>query len=263
MRSKKPNTLQQKLGFLDEDLKKPKHDDLMLWLDKNIEIILNELHHKVLTDKDYSELLDQAKENIKRTLADRKKAINRFQDQLNHYSNRKEKSDFDLRQESEYVEKIEKENKKIKYLENWTDFTDKPALPQLKVTAKIWELPVTTQSNNYLNSSSKYTVGFIDMAIHFILYSNPFVKGFFEDTSSDLSSFKFKDLREKIYIDFCSQQHTIYIEVKTEINSLGELIRQIRHYKEYLPGTYYVLCPDDKYADTLEAQKIGFINYKE
>ncbi len=263
MRTKRPNTLQQKLGFLDDDLKKPKHDDLMLWLDKNIEKILNEWHYKVLTDKDYSELLNQAKEKVKLTITDRKKAIDRFQEQLNYYSNKKEKSDFDLKQENELKEKIEKENKKIQYLENWKDFTDKPALPKLKVNAKIWELPVTTQSNGYSNNSSKYTVGFIDVAVHFILYSNPFVNGFFDDSSNEYGLSKLKDLKEKIHIDFYSQQHTIYIEVKTEISSLGELIRQIRHYKEYLPGTYYVLCPDDKYADTLKEQNIGFINYQE
>ena len=42
MTKPKANTLQQKMGFFDEDLKMPKHDELMLWLDKNIEHILNE-----------------------------------------------------------------------------------------------------------------------------------------------------------------------------------------------------------------------------
>ena len=36
MAKPKAQTLQQKLGFFDEDLKKPKHDEIMIWLDQNI-----------------------------------------------------------------------------------------------------------------------------------------------------------------------------------------------------------------------------------
>lgn len=37
MAAPKAQTLQQRFGFMDNDLKKPKHDDIILWLDKYIE----------------------------------------------------------------------------------------------------------------------------------------------------------------------------------------------------------------------------------
>ena len=39
---KDPWTLQQKFGFQDDDLKSAKHDDIMVWLDTNIERIFQE-----------------------------------------------------------------------------------------------------------------------------------------------------------------------------------------------------------------------------
>jgi len=56
---------------------------------------------------------------------------------------------------------------------------------------------------------------------------------------------------------------TIFVEVKTEIRSLGELIRQINQYKTYQKGDYYVLCPDNKYKDLLQEQGIYSIDYKQ
>lgn len=39
----KATTLQQKLGFVDEDLKKPDHDKIMIWLDNQVEKSVKEL----------------------------------------------------------------------------------------------------------------------------------------------------------------------------------------------------------------------------
>ena len=39
-------TLQMRLGFLDEDLKKPEHDEIIKWMDKNIHSIVSELFIK-------------------------------------------------------------------------------------------------------------------------------------------------------------------------------------------------------------------------
>jgi hypothetical protein len=100
-------------------------------------------------------------------------------------------------------------------------------------------------------------VGFVDMKVNFLLF-NPCVAGFIDEIKEGKL---IKDIKDRIRIGFTQKDETIYIEVKTEISSLGELIRQIRHYKEYLPGLYYVLCPDDTHMDTLQDQNIGFIKY--
>ena len=56
----------------------------------------------------------------------------------------------------------------------------------------------------------------------------------------------------------------IYIEIKTEIPSLGELIRQLRAYKTYIPNGYYiVVCPDDTHKEILEEQNFYFYKYQD
>lgn len=43
MRSKKdPWSVQQRFGFQDDDLKNPNHDEIMIWLDKNIDRLITE-----------------------------------------------------------------------------------------------------------------------------------------------------------------------------------------------------------------------------
>lgn len=48
----------------------------------------------------------------------------------------------------------------------------------------------------------------------------------------------------------------INIEVKSTIKSIGELIRQVRAYHcEY----FVVVCPDDRFAEIIRSQGIGFV----
>lgn len=53
----------------------------------------------------------------------------------------------------------------------------------------------------------------------------------------------------------------VFFEVKTKIQSLGELIRQIRFYEEYKKGKYFVVSPESQYASLLNEQGIGFVLY--
>jgi hypothetical protein len=50
-------------------------------------------------------------------------------------------------------------------------------------------------------------------------------------------------------------------EVRTEIASLGELVRQIRLYQAHVHGRFYVVSPDDRFERILQEQEIGFIKY--
>lgn len=55
----------------------------------------------------------------------------------------------------------------------------------------------------------------------------------------------------------------IYFDVKVAPPSLGELIRQVRIYQEFTKALIYIVSPDDKYADQLLAQDIGFVKFPE
>ena len=52
-------------------------------------------------------------------------------------------------------------------------------------------------------------------------------------------------------------------KVKTKIDSVGELIRQINYYRNVLRETIFVVVSEnDKYKDILKDQKIRFIKYE-
>lgn len=52
MSKARATTIQQRFGFNDGDLKTPTHDQLMLWLDENVERIINEIIPNEWTEKD-------------------------------------------------------------------------------------------------------------------------------------------------------------------------------------------------------------------
>ena len=96
---------------------------------------------------------------------------------------------------------------------------------------KIWEAPVM---------SDKYLVGFVDMEV---------IVGFEEFSYGERKS------------------AFLFFEVKPRIKSVGETIRQIRTYEEYVrrdgwtPETwrFFVVSPEDAFAEVLRKQGIGFI----
>lgn len=60
---KDPWTLQQKFGFQDDDLKSPKHDDIMVWLDTNIERIFKERFIKYFI-AEWNESVEKTKKTV-------------------------------------------------------------------------------------------------------------------------------------------------------------------------------------------------------
>jgi len=53
------------------------------------------------------------------------------------------------------------------------------------------------------------------------------------------------------------------IEIKSKIDSFGDLVRQIHTYKRFLDGQtiFVVISPDDRYAAALKTQNIKFVKY--
>lgn len=106
----------------------------------------------------------------------------------------------------------------------------------VSIVSKVWESPVM---------SGKYMVGFIDMKVDVkqsaLTYTIPRRSQEFPEWSAYLTDW--------FYL----------FEVKPSIPSVGEVIRQIRMYKQYQPGTYVVVSPDDRCAVTLKGQGIEFL----
>lgn len=54
----------------------------------------------------------------------------------------------------------------------------------------------------------------------------------------------------------------VLVEAKSVLPTLGELMRQIQHYRTAHEGPVVVIAPDAKYADILKEQGVWFIPFK-
>ena len=110
---------------------------------------------------------------------------------------------------------------------------DKP----YKISRPKWEHQLIYQSGNY-----RVIVGFIDVKVS--------IKG----------EFYFSDTKQ---VEEFSKD--VFIEIKTQIPTLGELIRQMRSYEAYAaPQTeFVVVSPDDKYENILADQGFHFFKYND
>ena len=181
MKKQRANTVQERFGFADDDLKKPKHDEMMLWLDKHAE--------------EFTKAIIEWTDVWPASLVGRK---------MGRYQN----------------------------------LGDLP--PREVRLTKIWEDPVTHLG------ATKYVIGFLDMVVRveiteLLVDERPIPKwlGLWPNTP----------------------QRTIGFEAKTEIPSLGELIRQLRLYQQYCRHALFVVSPDDNFAAQLVEQGFGFIKY--
>lgn len=64
------------------------------------------------------------------------------------------------------------------------------------------------------------------------------------------------------FIDVYCRRLALAVEVKTEIKCIGELVRQIQFYRNYLGGVrWIVVSPDDRSSGILREQGIEFYRY--
>ncbi len=198
----KATTLQERMGFRDDELSTPRHDEIMLWLDS----MAGELFPYKPREWDDEEIM--------------KLRCNALANLVRHEP-QMEKDDAAA-------------SVRMKRL-----MEDPPKYPQ-HVSGSIkttWECPVT--------SDNKFIVGFVDMTVtvHRVLLS-------WQLRNSSTRSYEWS-----IYPE--TENHLI--EVKPEIKSLGEVIRQVRTYQVHASGKFYVCCPDDRFESALKSQGIGFI----
>jgi len=102
------------------------------------------------------------------------------------------------------------------------------------IESAVWEYPIM---------NGKYLIGFADLFVTF-------------------SRFHSANPRSSGNVDWETVKRPIVFEVKSEIRSVGEVIRQVRLYEQYLKAEYCVVSPDDTFAEVLRGQKIKFIKYE-
>ncbi len=200
----KAKTRMERYGFVDEDKRKPLHDEIQIWIHKGIEDRNSEIFKKIVD-------------------IERKK----------------------------FLEIINKETKNIKIpyiIKNVV--SDEP-----KVINIEWEKMI---------KDKRYPIGYIDL---YFLLCFPFKCN---KNYDKIINYRYWSTEEQYIIsriDFEEgRDYTIlvpvFIEIKTKILSIGDLIRQINTYREYEYGSYYVVAPENKNAKgVLFTQNIKYLEY--
>ena len=169
--------------------------------------------------------------------------------------------------QKEYEEqktKIEKSEQKIIYLETFKGLgNDLPKRNKPRITERTWEYTVTNQSHNRNTGykSAKNIIGFVDMKVNFI-FNKLTVTGIDFEEEKVTGKIEWTQTEKRYPYSSELLNHNVFIEVKTQITTLGELFRQLNTYKEYLQGDFLVVCPDDTEKETIENQGFRFIKYE-
>ncbi|MBE9570352.1 MAG: hypothetical protein IMF11_06990 [Proteobacteria bacterium] len=264
MASPKARTIQQRFGFADGDLKTPKHDEIMLWLDKKVDECLPlwlGIGPK-WTNRDVADVTKRIEQLQSARLAELNSELEQVSkgESLGPLPSRlaigRELSPGEIQEwkDSRKQERTRELKLKVESVSKWKSYPPLPERPEITGISKKWEKPITTGGSTYYSdrASNKYVVGFVDLAVSCKI---PHI-----DLENAWES-RVPDDWQPTWTIYSHEKTTIYFEVKTEIKSLGELIRQINMYREYASGQFFVVSPDDQYAEILREQRIGLIKY--
>lgn len=193
----KAATISERFGFRDEDLKTPKHDEIMIWLDEN----LNDLMPLLST------LWSKLERNSDKWI----------QGEIEHLR----RGDFNGIKKDVEVK------------------VNEPLSPSgATVLRKEWEFPIMDRT---------YVIGFIDMLV-----------------TTEFNGWMLQAHVPSPYVRREKNMQQLAFEVKTTIPSLGELLRQINHYRAYFDEVsteFVVVSPDTRWKEMLERNSVYFLEY--
>lgn len=228
-------TLQQRLGFQDQDLVRPEHDQIVLWLRSTVPGKLREWLNLQDPDPLPKLELDAVYKRAIADLQEQKRALRENIESCTGPGARSWQADTaaQARKSLERLERIEIDPPPSEW-------------PPLLMHRPIIEHTIIKERGQ--------VVGFVDMAVR---YSEPKLHSDVKNYK-DTNSLPFYEFEPPQYIDWQPPKLVLF-EVKTEIRSFGELMRQIQHYRAYATGAWFVVCPDTRFRDALKDQGVGFI----
>lgn len=242
MAAPRAQTLQSKFGFQDLDLLNHTHDEIILWVDANIEKIIQELVPNPEWSLDQNQALSFVQDNTKVHIEKLKDEIDKRKEKIIDPSYRGYWTKKDL---EEIVPRYEL------WLQ-WEGLGNPPIKPPLKISDVKWEAPIL--------GSNHFTIGFIDILAKYTWTELDVIQ-----TNSKYGKIESVSLDERCFPKWrlLEISNLIAFEIKIVIPSLGELVRQVRMYQTYLPRDtkFVVVSPDDKFASALKSQGIDFYKY--
>ena len=277
---KSPATLQKRLGFEDPDLLTPAHDDMVLWIGEHLPAWAEEHYDnsaavRKAQEKFNAELIRQAAVRMEKLERERERFVEM------EMKRRQLAIAAEYRKQPAVSVSMEVVKTHRDWLA-WVDTQPPVQLPEVPppdtsdrdasiaawrrlaenglttpeplppvVSGMVYEEPVSTDRD--------FIVGFVDVAA-VIELSVPMLAGVdWEDRRRGtwyLSDYA--DLT-KIRHDWSEEYVNVSFEAKPAIKSLGELLRQLRTYKNYQGQTrFVVVSPDVRYRDHIIGQGFGF-----
>jgi len=192
----------------EKELKTPEHDEMVLWCFNNTEKIINSFNLKDMEIYEYFHFPSYSKRDVNWDWETKKCIL--IQDSINLFSKWK------LKVLIEEKEKIEK---------SFLIFSEETK----KYNEKRFEI---IKEIEYAIPSGNWNIGFIDLRIKINL-NLAYTEYFREDIKNSI-------------INWGDKFNNFFLEIKPEIKSLGEVMRQINFYRKYLEKGIFILVTKTK-----------------
>lgn len=232
MAKPKAKSMLQQLGFFDEELASADHDTIIEWVDDKASEIIREF---------FPTYFEWSKEEVSHAITTAQRVI---EDEIRFLENDEDND------HSSYVEYLNR----VKDLQSLGEI---PPRNPAKVRLKQWEYPIKD-----IRGRGTYIIGYIDMRIQFS-YSNLYVEGIDYNrrsvgqnlhwTQSELENNDPQENRPHV--------ENLFVEAKTKLPTMGELMRQMNTYRDYSKGAFLIVCPDDSKAEKIRTQEYHFLKY--
>lgn len=254
------HTLSEKLGFRDPDLGTPAHDELVLWIGEHIRSFVEKGFDPW---SNLEKCRERARTGMEREFASWQAKIEKL---LQESRDEKPRYGWGLAAPREFrlenAEEIQQRLRKVQdELAGATEISlDKERLMnrELELPKEVLPVKIETRFEVPVTTGREYIVGFVDvratvtyprLAVEHLRYDSIHPRDIIGTEDDPLLAFYYPEGRG---------QETIYFEAKPRIPSLGELLRQIRTYQEYVRGRFVVVSPDTRFRQVIEDQGIEF-----
>ncbi len=249
----KAKTMIERAGFVDADLKNPKHDDVIKWIVNNLNDILCSLFED-WKQEDIERYIASLNRDIDQNIQDCKNSIEQVEkDKANNLLSKSERPEktgilanvnLDARYyppERNFDEEIWKFEDRIRLLGEWRKLGTPPKMPPVKAYGiPQWEYIIENRNG--------YPVGSIDLYVRINV------------PKLCLTGEGDRKIVKKPEWSIFTDTEKLFFEAKTKMPTLGELFRQLNFYKTAIQGLYVVVSPDDREAETIRKQGFGFIH---
>jgi hypothetical protein len=279
MAKPRATTIQQKFGFVDSDLKKSDHDDIIVWLDGKLtsecieKLVGYEVGWEQYVLEDFKlyrdtnslppyprlEIIEKIWEYPISTGATNKYVVG-FADIFVKYNipkkiRLKTSNGRNLGVLNVLVDLLDllSDGKSVKTIGNENYWLTESGLE----VARTYITPLKEQGKVEHGYIQQLTDDEIDHIFKYVKSEKVKPKKVGKLYEKFLEAAELSNL----VVKFSMKECWAWFEVKTTIPSLGELIRQIRLYQSYVNGTWFVVCGDNKFESQLKNQGIGFIQY--